>query len=81
MAKIQSLPSERLLNAIEQPLCPACRSRMTVVNVTPDLKGYAVGTFECPECPRLLLKVVQLGHPMKPAAMASWLHRRLVDPK
>jgi hypothetical protein len=80
MAKSQSLPSERLLNAIEQPLCPACRSRMTVVDVTPDLKGYAVGTFECPECPRLLKKVVQLDDPMKSAATVGWLHGQLVGP-
>jgi hypothetical protein len=59
-----SLPSERLLNAIAT-LCPACRSKMTLAHVTRDLRGYAVQTLECPECPRLLKKVVKLGDPMK----------------
>ena len=74
-----SLPSERLLNAIAT-LCPACRSEMTLAHVTRDLRGYAVNTLECPECPRVLKKVVKLGDPMKSSKTTGWLHGQLVAP-
>ena len=74
-----SLPSERLLIAITT-LCPACRSKMTLANVTRDLTDYAVHTLECAECPRVLKKVVKFCDPMKSPETTGWLNGQLVAP-
>jgi DNA-directed RNA polymerase subunit RPC12/RpoP len=46
MPGYQSTPSQRLLNALERPHCPYCKSRMMLVGVDDASKEY----FECPKC-------------------------------
>lgn len=64
----------------QSPQCPACRALMTLAHITLGSNGYDVRTFECPECPRLLKKVVKLGDPMKSVITMGWLHSQLVAP-
>jgi transposase-like protein len=73
-----SLPSERLINAVTT-LCPACRSEMTLKHAA-DSKDHSVHTFKCPECPRLLRKIVKIGDPMKCPETTGWLHGQLLAP-
>ena len=43
----QSTPSQRLLEALERPHCPHCKSRMLLVEVRSDSRDCDYRTFEC----------------------------------
>jgi hypothetical protein len=45
----------------ESNKCPACRAAMVLADITSGLAGYDIRTFQCPECPRVLRRIVKFG--------------------
>jgi Zn ribbon nucleic-acid-binding protein len=46
MQGYRSTPSQRLLNALDRPHCPHCKSRMMLVVIEADSREF----FECSKC-------------------------------
>jgi hypothetical protein len=65
---------------IQRPLCPKCRSTMTLARITAGRSGFDIRTFECPACDLVDQIVVQFVDPMKSLETAGWFLGELHAP-
>jgi hypothetical protein len=56
-----------------RPQCPTCGTRMWIARIEPDEPGYDRRTFECPECDRELVEVVNMDKRARASAYPGTL--------
>ena len=69
------------MRQIPQPMCPKCRSEMTLARTTPGPKGYGFRTLQCTACKHLHNVLVELEDPMASEKTRRWLLSELHPPE